>query len=70
VDTGSWKIMVWLGFGISLALSAWSIYRMEIDYWHKISIISSSLFLISSAFTLSKTIRDKADADLLESRSE
>lgn len=70
VDTGAWKVMVWLGFGISLALSAWSVYRMEIEFWHKISIIASSLFLISSAFTLSKTIRDKADADLLESRGE
>jgi hypothetical protein len=70
VDTSAWKVMVWLGFGISLALSAWSVYRMEIEFWHKISIIGSSLFLISSAFTLSKTIRDKADADLLESRGE
>lgn len=70
VDTNSWKIMVWLGFGISLALSSWSIYRMEIEFWHKISIIASSLFLISSAFTLSKTIRDKADADLLESKGD
>jgi hypothetical protein len=70
VDTNSWKIMVWLGFGISLAISSWSVYRMEIDYWYKGFIISSSLFLLSSAFTLAKTIRDKADADLLESKAE
>lgn len=70
VDTNAWKGMVWLGFGISLALSAWSVYRMEIDYWHKGFIISSSLYLLSSAFTLSKTIRDKADADLISSNGE
>ncbi len=70
VDTGSWKIMVWLGFGIALTLSAWGIYRMEINEWHKGFIVSSSLYLLSSAFTLSKTIRDKADADLIENKSE
>jgi len=68
VDTNSWKGMVWIGFAIALALSAWSVYRMEIEFWHKGAIISSSLFLLSSAFTLSKTIRDKADADLIENR--
>lgn len=66
VDTGAWKIMVWLGFGIAISLSAWGIYRMEIDQWHKGFIISSALFLLSSSFTLSKTIRDRADADLIE----
>jgi hypothetical protein len=68
VDTNAWKAMVWIGFGIALALSAWGIYRMEIDQWHKGFIISSSLFLLSSSFTLAKTIRDRVDADLIESK--
>jgi hypothetical protein len=70
VDTNAWKMMVWIGFSISLALSSWGIYRMQINEWQKGFIISSGLFLLSSAFTLSKTIRDKADADMIESKAE
>ncbi len=70
VDTSAWKGMVWAGFSIALALSVWGIYRMQIDTWHKGFIVSSALFLLSSSFTLSKAIRDKADADLIESKNE
>lgn len=69
VDTQSWIIMNWLGFGVASALTAWGFFRMNIDFWQKGFLIAGSLFLLSSAFTLAKTIRDAADADLVESES-
>ncbi|MES2932809.1 MAG: YiaA/YiaB family inner membrane protein [Pseudomonadota bacterium] len=69
VDTGSWRMQVWIAFFIAVALTAWGLYRMKIGDWEKGYMLASWLFLISSTFTLSKTIRDNHDADLLEQSS-
>lgn len=66
VDTHAWKIQCWSAFLISTAITAWGIFRMSIDVWHKWFVVAAALFLLSSAFTLAKTLRDAQEAKVLE----
>jgi len=68
-DTPLWSLVVWGGFGLAMALTGWGLWRMEINPTYKAFLLVSWLFLISSAFTLAKTLRDAYDADVLEARA-
>ena len=67
-DTPMWKLVVWGGFFTAMGLTAWGLLRMEISETYKAFLAVSWLFLISSAFTLAKTLRDRHEADLAEAR--
>jgi len=67
-DTPMWKLVVWGGFFIAMGLTAWGLLRMEINETYKAFLGVSWLFLISSAFTLAKTLRDRHEADIAEAR--
>ena len=67
VDTTPWVMTVWIGFFSAVSLTAWGLFRMTIGVWEKGYMIVAWLFLVSSVFTLAKTIRDKQEADLMES---
>jgi len=66
VDTGSWVMAVWIAFAAAIALTAWGLWRMAIPDWQKGYMVISWLFLVSSTFTLAKTVRDSHEADLME----
>lgn len=66
VDTGSWVMAVWIAFAAAIALTAWGLWRMAIPDWQKGYMVVSWLFLVSSTFTLAKTVRDSHEADLME----
>jgi hypothetical protein len=66
VDTGSWVMTVWIAFAAAVALTSWGLFRMNIPYWQKGYMIVTWLFLVSSAFTLAKTLRDNHDADVMD----
>jgi len=66
VDTAAWTMTVWLGFGIAVVMTAWGLFRMNIGSWEKGFMLVSWLFLVSTAFTLAKTVRDKQEADYME----
>ncbi|MDK2124907.1 YiaA/YiaB family inner membrane protein [Parachitinimonas caeni] len=66
VDTGAWMVTVWVGFAVAVGLTGWGLYRMTIPEGQRAYMIVSWLFLMSSVFTLAKTVRDKQDADMLE----
>ena len=68
VDTHGWVMMVWIALAAALALTAWGLWRMEMDPWIKRYMGVSWLFLVSSTFTLAKTLRDRHEADLTEAR--
>jgi hypothetical protein len=68
IDTPMWGMVVWAGFGLAMALTAWGLWRMEINPTYKAYLLVSWLFLISSIFTLAKTLRDAHDADLAEAK--
>jgi hypothetical protein len=66
VDTAAWTMTVWLGFAIAVVMTAWGLFRMNIGAWEKGFMLVSWLFLVSTAFTLAKTVRDKQEADYME----
>jgi hypothetical protein len=65
-DTPMWSMVVWGGFALAMGLTAWGLWRMEINPTWKAYLVVSWLFLISSAFTLAKTLRDAYEADRLD----
>lgn len=69
-DTPMWTLVVWGGFLTAMGLTGWGLVRMEISDTYKAFLGVSWLFLISSAFTLAKTVRDRREADLAEARLE
>ena len=69
-DTPMWKLVVWGGFFAAMGLTGWGLLRMDISETYKAFLGVSWLFLISSAFTLAKTLRDRHEADLAEARLE
>ena len=62
VDTGGWIMTVWTGFIAAFALTAWGLWRMQVEDVWKAYLGVSWLYLISSAFTLAKTQRDAWEA--------
>jgi hypothetical protein len=70
VDTFGWIATVWVGFGAAVTLTGWGLWRMSIVEWQKGYMLVSWLFLVSTTFTLAKTVRDKHDAALSAMQSE
>jgi len=66
VDTSSWVLAVWIAFAAAFALTAWGLWRMNIGDWQKGFMVVSWLYLVSSTFTVAKTVRDKHEADLMD----
>jgi hypothetical protein len=69
-DTPLWGLVVWLGFALAMGLTAWGVLRMDVNPTYKAFLGVSWLFLISTVFTLAKTLRDAHEADLDEARRE
>ena len=67
-DVPMWRLVVWGSFFTAMGLTGWGLVRMEINDAYKAFLGVSWLFLISSAFTLAKTLRDRHEADLMEAR--
>lgn len=67
-DTPMWSLVVWGAFGLALALTAWGLWRMAVQPVWKAYLLVAWLYLISSAFTLAKTLRDGHEADLMAAR--
>jgi len=68
-DTPMFRYVVWTSFFLAMALTGWGLLRMEINETYKAFLGVSWLYLITCAFTLAKTLRDKHEADLLEARA-
>lgn len=69
-DTPLWSLVVWGGFGLAMTLTAWGLFRMDINPTWKAYLVVSWLYLISSAFTLAKTLRDAYEAERSERHAE
>ena len=68
VDSPMWKGVVCGAFFVAMALTGWGLVRMQIQPVWQAYLLVSWLFLISSTFTLAKTLRDAYEADLFEAR--
>ncbi len=69
VDTPLWRLVVWGAFALAMGLTGWGLVQMEINPAYKAFLGVSWLFLISTAFTLAKTLRDAHDGVLAEARA-
>jgi hypothetical protein len=67
-DTPMWRLVVWGGFGVAMALTGWGLLGMQINETYKAFLGVSWLYLITSAFTLAKMLRDRHEADLNDAR--
>jgi len=68
IDTPMWGLVVWGGFSLAMALTGWGLWRMDVNPTYKAYLGVSWLFLISSVFTLAKTLRDAQDTLIAEAR--
>ncbi len=68
VDTPLFGLVVWAGFGLAMVLTGWGLWRMDINPAYKGFLLVGWLFLISTVFTLAKTLRDKHEADVADAR--
>ena len=68
VDTPLWGLVVWGGFVLAMALTAWGLLRMGINPTYKAFLGVAWLYLISTVFTLAKTLRDAHETALAEAR--
>ncbi|MFM1990592.1 MAG: hypothetical protein RJA99_3549 [Pseudomonadota bacterium] len=64
-----WSLVVWGGFAVAVSLTAWGLVRMEISPTYKAYLGASWLFLVSSVFTLAKTLRDAQEVLVARSRA-
>jgi hypothetical protein len=67
-DTPMFKLVVWIGFAIAMALTGWGLWRMNVNDTYKAFLLVSWLYLITCTFTLAKTLRDKHEADMAEAK--
>lgn len=63
-DTPLWRFVVWGGFGIAMGLTGWGLLNMGINPTYKAFLGVSWLYMITTAFTLAKMLRDKHESDL------
>ncbi|WP_280156658.1 YiaA/YiaB family inner membrane protein [Piscinibacter sp. XHJ-5] len=69
-DTPMWGLVVWGGFAFAMSLTGWGLLRMGINPTYKAYLGVCWLFLISTVFTLAKTLRDAHEALIAEARLE
>jgi hypothetical protein len=67
-DTPMYMYVVYVAFAAAMALTAWGLYRMSIAESYKAYLMVSWLYLITTTFTLAKTLRDAHEVSLLEAR--
>ncbi len=70
VDTPMWGMVVWGGFALAMSLTGWGLWRMDVNPTYKAFLGVCWMFLISSVFTLAKTLRDAHEARVAEIRHE
>ncbi|MBK9346752.1 MAG: hypothetical protein IPN06_10180 [Burkholderiales bacterium] len=68
-DTPLFKYVVLGAFFMAMALTGWGLTRMEINDTYRAFLGVSWLYLITSTFTLAKTLRDRYEADLEQAHS-
>jgi hypothetical protein len=69
VDSPMWRFVVWGAFFAAMALTGWGLARLTVQPVWQAYLLVCWLFLISSTFTLAKTLRDAYEADLTDARA-
>ncbi|MEL6131371.1 MAG: YiaA/YiaB family inner membrane protein [Cyanobacteria bacterium J06627_3] len=66
--TTAWVTQTWLSFVISISATAIGVVYLPADVWQKGYLGMGLLFSVGSTISLSKTIRDQAEAKRMLSR--
>lgn len=61
-NTAAFFIQAAVAFGVSFLAALGGIYYLPLDSWQRLFLGITVLFLVSSAFTLAKVIRDQQEA--------
>lgn len=62
VTTAAYHAQAAIAFGISFAGLLAGIYFLPLDTWQRLFLAMSTLFVVTSCFTLAKVIRDQQEA--------
>ncbi len=65
-DSPLWRFVTWGGFGVAMSLTGWGLLRMEVNETYRAFMGVCWLYLVTTAFTLAKTLRDQHEADLAD----
>jgi hypothetical protein len=69
-NTGAWLTFTYVSFAASAFMMALGIWALPADLWIKGYLMMASVFMLGSAFTLAKTVRDEHEAKRLANRIE
>jgi len=67
-NTTAFFVQAALSFGIALLGLIWAIWSLPLDPWARGFLAMTSLFLVSSCFSLAKVIRDHQESQYLAAR--
>ena len=67
-STAAWAFQSWAGFALAVGFMVVGIYHLPVDAWTRGYLGVGSLFLVSSCFTLAKTLRDKHEEDRIHNK--
>ena len=67
-DSAAWRFFVMLSFGASIGATSLGLLLLPVDIWIKGYMAMGIYFAIASTVMLSKTLRDKHEADKLVNR--
>jgi hypothetical protein len=62
VDTMGWVIITWTSFGISTFLISLGLFFLPVSWWEKGYLGIGLAWMVTSTFTLAKTVRDNEEA--------
>ncbi|WAC91367.1 YiaA/YiaB family inner membrane protein [Mycobacterium sp. Aquia_213] len=67
-NTAAFFIQAAVAFGVSFVAALGGIFYLPLDSWQRLFLGITVLFLVSSAFTLAKVIRDQQEAATIRVR--
>ena len=65
-DTPLWINAVWGAFVASIAFMAWGLWDLDVTPWHQAFMVVSWLYLVGSAISAAKLMRDQYEANLVD----
>ncbi len=65
-DTSLWINAVWAAFVASMAFMAWGLWNLNVTPWHQAFMVVSWLYLVGSAISTAKLMRDQYEASLID----
>lgn len=69
-NTGAWMTFTYISFGVSVCMMGFGVWALPADLWVKGYLTMAAVFMLGSAFSLAKTVRDEHEAKRFANRIE